>query len=74
MERAGIDVGRRWLVSHSLRHTYNTRMRNVLPETLLQYMIGHRSRTMTERYDQALPAETLGELMLVQEQIDGVWK
>lgn len=55
--RAGIVTAGRYLGAHSLRHTYETRLRGLLPDEALRYMLGHQSMAMTERYDQATPEE-----------------
>ena len=73
MLRAGIEQGSRYLTAHSLRHTYNTRMRKVLPEAFLQYMMGHKDRKMTDHYDHATPEDRLRELAPALESINGIW-
>ena len=74
MKQAGIEEKERYLGAHSLRHTYNTFMRNSLSETYLHYMIGHRSRLMTDRYDQAKPQERLKIMTSERDKIDRVWQ
>ncbi|MBW8003975.1 MAG: site-specific integrase, partial [Planctomycetes bacterium] len=74
MVRAGIEIGDRWLSAHSLRHTYNTRLQKLLPEAMLRYMIGHKSRAMTKRYTHITPEERLVELQSALEQIDTAWE
>lgn len=73
LERAGISTEGRNLVVHSLRHTYNTRMRTVLPEEILHYMIGHKSRSMTDRYDQSTPEERIKDMITQKKLIDASW-
>ncbi len=51
LKRAGIDIGGRNLVAHSLRHTYNTIMKGILTAEMLREFTGHRSEEMTDRYD-----------------------
>jgi integrase len=51
LERSGVQVARRNLVVHSLRHTYNTIMRAVLPAETLRKFTGHSTPEMTELYD-----------------------
>ena len=72
--RSGIDIHGRNLVAHSLRHTYNTRMRNVLTEAMLQYMAGHRSKAMTDRYDQATAEDRLKQFLPDKHKIDQAWE
>ncbi len=73
LEAKGFDRSKRNLVFHSLRHTYNTRMRNVLSEAMLHYMMGHKRRAMTERYDQGKPEERLKEFRLQGKKVDATW-
>jgi integrase len=73
LKAAEIDIGERFITAHSLRHTYNSRMRKVLPEALLQYMMGHSSRTMTDRYTNMLPAERLRQYLPVAPELNGTW-
>jgi integrase len=51
LERVDIKVGNRCLVIHSFRHTYNTLLRPLVPKDVLQSMTGHRTDSMTDRYD-----------------------
>jgi integrase len=46
-----VEIGNRYLTAHSFRHTYNTMMRQVLPEDTLRELIGHKSEKMTDLYD-----------------------
>ena len=73
LERTGIASDDRNLVTHSLRHTYNTLMRNVLTENMLHYMIGHKSIAMTDRYDQGTPEQRLVELNNERDKINNIW-
>jgi len=73
LEKAGINPGDRILVTHSLRHTYNTRMERLIPEAVLRYMIGHQSRKMTERYTHVEPVDRLEQLAESQGLLDEVW-
>ena len=47
---AGISTEERRLTPHSLRFTYNTRMRRLIPGETLRMMIGHLSEEMTDHY------------------------
>ncbi len=56
LERAEVKINGRNIVVHSLRHTYNTIMRDLLiagnvPEEYLRWFTGHKNVTMTDRYD-----------------------
>ncbi len=46
-----IDTSERNLVVHSFRHTFNTRMRRILPQETLQMLTGHQSKEMSDHYD-----------------------
>ena len=73
LDAAGIESGDRYITAHSLRHTYNSQMRKVLPEGLLQYMMGHKSRSMTERYTNLLPADRLRQYLPTPMDLDRTW-
>ena len=51
LERVKIETKNRCLVIHSFRHTYNTLLKPLLPKQVLQSMTGHRTDSMTERYN-----------------------
>jgi integrase len=74
LKAAGIGAGDRYITAHSLRHTYNSQMRKVLPEGLLQYMMGHKSRSMTERYTNLLPADRLRQYLPAPPDLDSTWR
>jgi len=74
LERAEIDTEDRNLVVHSLRHTYNTRMRALIPQDDLQYMVGHNSRAMTERYDQTTTLDKIKGLLPQKDVINKAWE
>lgn len=74
LRRAGIDTAGRNIVIHSLRHTYNTMMRRVLPEDLLREQTGHKSRKMTDNYDHPTLDHRLEHLQGVRKLIEGVWQ
>jgi integrase len=74
LEAAKINPENRYITAHSLRHTYNSQMRKVLPEGLLQYMMGHRSRSMTERYTNLLPADRLRQFLPAPLKINQTWR
>ena len=73
LEKAGIQIEGRYLGAHSLRHTYNQRMRYVLPESILRYMIGHKTGEMTDWYDKSLPERKLDDLVSRIGQIEDAW-
>jgi integrase len=51
LKNAGIKQEGRRLSPHSLRYTYNGKMRGVLSGDVLREFIGHRSEAMTDHYD-----------------------
>jgi integrase len=51
LKKQEIKINQRWLVPHSLRHTFNTFMRTVLPAAVLQACTGHKSEGMSNHYD-----------------------
>ena len=53
LANAGISTAGRRLTPHSLRFTYDTKMRALLPPDVLREYIGHRSEQMTDHYDRA---------------------
>ena len=74
LKRAEIPVNGRNLVVHSLRHTYNTIMRAVLPEGVLRQFTGHRTPEMTGLYDHPTIADTVKRLEGSQAIVNGVWQ
>ncbi len=73
LRRSGIDPAGRRLRTHSLRHTYNTRLEKVLPAEILRYMMGHKTDVMTRRYLHVTPEERLQEYLPVKKQIEQAW-
>jgi integrase len=51
LDKLELSTAKRTLVIHSFRHTFNTRMRRVLPLETLQELTGHQSREMSDHYD-----------------------
>ena len=51
LEKAEISTKNKNLKIHSFRHTYNTIMREKIPEDLLREFTGHKSEQMTDHYD-----------------------
>ncbi len=70
---AGIEIAGRNLVVHSLRHTYNTLMRTVLPQEMLRYMVGHKTEAMTDRYDQSTPENRIQGFIEEKSRINEIW-
>ena len=63
INRAKINTdGRKNIVVHSLRHSFNTRMRLILPPYALRETIGHESEEMTKRYSHMDPDEIIKDL------------
>jgi len=61
------------IVVHSLRHTYNTMMKNVVPLDMLQLQIGHKSDRMSEHYDKSTEMEKLLKFIPERQKIDSLW-
>ncbi len=57
----------RFLTFHSYRHTYNSRLRDEVPETLLRAVVGHESDVMTNRYTHQTQEQILSVGMKAQE-------
>ncbi|MCE1159445.1 MAG: tyrosine-type recombinase/integrase [Spirochaetia bacterium] len=62
LRQAGIKTAGRRMTPHSMRYTFDTRMRMLLAEQTLQEVIGHRSKEMTELYDRPHLEERLLQL------------
>ncbi len=76
LHNAGIDTENRILKPHSLRHTYNTKMRNQIPEEKLRAMIGHDMKSMTDYYTIINMADLEEQFMELRDNsraIDGFW-
>lgn len=50
LKNAGIETENRILKPHSLRYTYNTKMKRKIPEDKLRQMMGHDYKGMTDYY------------------------
>jgi integrase len=74
LQRAGVQITGRNLVVHSLRHTYNTIMRQVLPEEILRKLTGHKTPEMTQHYDHPGVQDRIGKLEGSRALIENVWK
>lgn len=83
LRRAKIAIAGRVLVTHSLRHTYNTRMRELLTgelfqeftgQSLLRAFTGHHSQKMTDWYDNPEWTERLQAYTKASKQIEQFWK
>lgn len=72
--RAGIVPGGRFLGAHALRHTFETRYRGLIPDEVLRYMLGHQSPAMSERYDQATPAERAMRIVSSKGALESLWQ
>ncbi len=62
------------LVVHSLRHTYNTIMRPVLPEEILRLFTGHKTPEMTALYDHPALLDQIKKLEGARGIVEAVWK
>lgn len=70
---AAIEIGDRFLTTHSFRHTYNSLVRRAVAEDALRQIVGHRDQRMSEYYDHAGPAEMIRALHPVQAQIESAF-
>ncbi len=51
LNKAKIDKGDRFLDSYSLRHTFNTVLKPLLPLPVLMVLMGHKSAAVNEVYN-----------------------
>jgi integrase len=65
LKNAGIETENRILKPHSLRYTYNTKMRRKIPEDKLRDMMGHDYKGMTDYY-------TIIDIAELEEQFTGL--
>lgn len=73
IERSKLALEGRNIVVHSLRHTFNTRMRGQLGDTVLRQLTGHKSVEMTDRYDHGALEDRLKTLQPQRPAIDKFW-
>ena len=73
LRRAGINVEGRNLVVHGLRHTYNTKMRELLTGEVLRDFTGHKSIKMTDHYDQPFLEDRLSSFDRLRPKIEAFW-
>jgi len=73
LQRAGISTEGRNLVPHSLRHTYNTRMRELVTDQALREFTGHRSQAMTDRYDNPQLVSRLRSMSGIRDSVNRFW-
>ncbi len=75
--RAGINIFERVIVVNSLRHTFNSVMRSLLPHYIIAEIMGHSLGKMPEHYYNP-NKEALIEKLQIYEQwrnvINEVWK
>ena len=74
LKRAKVDTADRQIVVHSLRHTFNTRMRQRLTDADLRLLTGHKDERMTEHYDHAKLIDRLEKLQPQRIAIDSFWQ
>ncbi len=71
--KSGIHSRDRVLVPHSLRHTFNTFMRPILGDEVLQEITGHSSKGMTDHYDHPSVDSKASSLMSQQTKMSYTW-
>lgn len=74
IENAEIDTTGRKIVAHSLRHTYNTKMKELLAGEILRNFTGHKTEEMTEHYDRPFLEDRLKSYSTHQPQVEKFWK
>jgi integrase len=74
VERAEINTEGRNLVAHSLRHSYNTLMRAVLPEEVLRRFTGHKTPKMSATYDHPALLDQIKKLAQSRGIVEAAWK
>lgn len=62
IRRSGIEKAGRVLSGHSLRHSYNTRLRRQIPDSALRIMTGHATESMSRYYDHPEAAQLIEAL------------
>ncbi len=73
LARAGIDVGGRNLVVHSLRHGYNTMMQATMPAEVVRQMLGHKSSRTNELYLHPTMQQELTRLEASRSLLEKAW-
>ena len=73
LKNAGIDREDRVIVIYSFRHTFNTKMRQLLSEQTLRYFVGHKTERLTDRYDGSTALDRLRAFLPEQGKIDDAW-
>ena len=74
MDRAGLVQANRELVPHCFRHTFNSLMKNILPENTLRDLIGHKSPQMSRVYDHPGTEDLLQRVQGARQIIDNFWE
>ncbi len=76
LKKVGINQdGKRNLVIHSLRHTYNTTMLEVMDPADLRSVVGHSSEVMTMRYSHQTPENVIKIVKKrYKKTIDKIWE
>lgn len=73
LEKAKIDTKGRKIVVHSLRHTYNTKMKDLLAGEVLRRFTGHKTEEMTEHYDRPFLEDRLKSYDEHKPQVEKFW-
>ena len=76
LKNAGVDTEGRILKPHSLRYTYNTKMRRKISEDRLRLMMGHDYKGMTDYYTVISLSELEDQFMELHgssDAVDGFW-
>ena len=70
IKRPRIIIRDRYLMTHSLWHTYDTMMRRSIPAIAMLALMGHRDSRVSEHYDHPEIADSIRALEGVREQIE----
>lgn len=73
MKNEGIDTTNRKIVPHSFRHSFNTYMRQILPDTALRKLTGHSHKDMTDHYDHPVLEDEAKALLTYLNDMDKGW-
>jgi integrase len=73
LQRAGITHEGKNIVIHSLRHSFNTHLREVLPDQMLKMLTGHKSSAMVEHYDHPSVDDRLNRLLPAKEVVERIF-
>ena len=74
LKNAGIDIGDRNIVGHSLRHTMNTTFRKSVDDDTLRLFTGHLDSRMTDNYDHPNIQDNIQKVIPYRKQMEETWE